>query len=56
MTGHSLGAGIAVLLTVLLRNEYPFVKCICFGTPGSVLDQQTCKGINLVHLIQKSLY
>ena len=38
ITGHSLGAGTAVLLTLLLRPTYPQVTCISYGTPASVLD------------------
>jgi len=38
ITGHSLGAGTAVLLAILLRPQYPSLKCITFGTPGTMLD------------------
>ena len=41
--GHSLGAGIAVLLTMLLRPAYPHVQCVSFGTPGSVVDYATAR-------------
>eukprot|EP01042_Synura_sphagnicola_P007128 gene7128-9128_t len=41
VTGHSLGAGAAVLLTLMLRHEYPEVKCFAYGVPGSVVDETT---------------
>lgn len=44
VTGHSLGAGAAVLLTILLRDEFPHVICYAYGTPAAVLDRKTCLG------------
>eukprot|EP00981_Chlorochromonas_danica_P002538 scaffold487_cov178-Ochromonas_danica.AAC.26 len=41
ITGHSLGAGTAVLLAMLLRSRYPSVQCYAYGTPGAVLDRST---------------
>lgn len=38
-TGHSLGAGTAVLLAFLLRDAYPQVQCFSFGTPASCVDE-----------------
>lgn len=35
--GHSLGAGVAVLLGILLRPEYPNLRVYAFSTPGNVL-------------------
>lgn len=34
VVGHSLGAGIAQLLTALLLPKYPEVRCFHYGTPG----------------------
>lgn len=45
VTGHSLGAGSAVLLAIILRSSFPTLHCYAFGTPGSVLDKRSCKGI-----------
>lgn len=42
VVGHSLGAGTAVLLAILLKHKYPGLKCFGYGTPGSVLDERTC--------------
>lgn len=33
-TGHSLGAGLAVLLGSLLRPRYPHLRVYAFATPG----------------------
>lgn len=44
VTGHSLGAGAAVLLTFLLKAKYPHVQCYSFGTPGSCVDRTTAAG------------
>ena len=43
ITGHSLGAGTAILLTILLRSSYPNVRCYGFGTPAC-LDESTSLG------------
>jgi putative lipase involved disintegration of autophagic bodies len=44
LTGHSLGAGAAILLGWILRTSFPNVRCCGFGTPASVLDRQSCLG------------
>jgi len=41
VVGHSLGAGTAVILSLLLHAEYPTLSCCGFGTPGSLLDRKT---------------
>ena len=33
-SGHSLGAGLAVLLGTLLRPRYPYLRVYAFATPG----------------------
>ena len=33
LTGHSLGAGVAALLTVLLKRLVPGVRCVGYATP-----------------------
>lgn len=43
ITGHSLGAAVAVLLTFLMKPRYPQVKCISYGTPGSCVDKATAE-------------
>lgn len=34
ITGHSLGAGTASLLAILLRNSFPTLQCYSFSPPG----------------------
>lgn len=41
VVGHSLGAGAAVLLSLMLRNNYPTLKCCAYGTPGCLVDPIT---------------
>lgn len=37
LVGHSLGAGTAAILAVLLREEYPNLHCYSFSPPGGLL-------------------
>lgn len=39
VTGHSLGAGTAVILALKLKNQYPNVKCISYSPPGGLISQ-----------------
>eukprot|EP01135_Chromosphaera_perkinsii_P009394 Nk52_evm70s1737 gene=Nk52_evmTU70s1737 len=36
LVGHSLGGGTAVLLSILLRKEFPSLKCFAFSPPAAV--------------------
>lgn len=40
VTGHSLGAGTAVILTFLLRSKYPTrdIRCLAYSPPGGLLS------------------
>ncbi|KAG1699836.1 Sn1-specific diacylglycerol lipase alpha [Nymphon striatum] len=38
LVGHSLGAGTAAILAILLRNEYPTLHCYSFSPPGGLLS------------------
>ncbi|RLN63434.1 hypothetical protein BBP00_00004170 [Phytophthora kernoviae] len=38
LTGHSLGAGTAVLLSVILRPKYPQLRCFAFSPPGCTMS------------------
>eukprot|EP00939_MAST-03C_sp_MAST-3C-sp1_P003971 g3971.t1 len=38
LVGHSLGAGIASLLAVLLRPTWPDLECIAFSPPGGLMS------------------
>lgn len=36
LTGHSLGAGVVSVLSVMLKREYPELKCYAFSPPGCI--------------------
>ncbi|ELU06110.1 hypothetical protein CAPTEDRAFT_162985 [Capitella teleta] len=38
VTGHSLGAGAAAILSILLRPSYPNLACFSFAPPGWLLS------------------
>lgn len=35
--GHSLGAGLAILLGLLIRPRYPNLRVYAFSTPGNII-------------------
>lgn len=39
ITGHSLGAGTASLLAVLLRSTHPTLECYAFSPPGGLVSK-----------------
>ncbi|KAJ7984775.1 hypothetical protein DPEC_G00358280 [Dallia pectoralis] len=39
ITGHSLGAGTASLLAVLLRSSFPTLQCYAFSPPGGLMSK-----------------
>ncbi|GFR34166.1 sn1-specific diacylglycerol lipase beta [Trichonephila clavata] len=43
ITGHSLGAGTASLLSVLLRPIYPNLRCYSFSPPGGLMSLEGVK-------------
>ena len=36
LVGHSLGAGVAAILTALLLHEHPTARCVAYATPACV--------------------
>ena len=43
ITGHSLGAGTAVLLSMMLKPKYPKIRCFAFSPPGGLLNQAAAR-------------
>eukprot|EP01041_Mallomonas_annulata_P007760 gene7760-15877_t len=41
VVGHSLGAGTAAILAMMLKPAYPRLRCYAFGCPGSIMDAKT---------------
>ncbi|XP_061192238.1 diacylglycerol lipase-alpha-like isoform X1 [Saccostrea echinata] len=39
LVGHSLGAGTAAILAILLRQEFPNLHCYAFSPPGGLLSE-----------------
>ncbi|XP_063858266.1 diacylglycerol lipase-beta-like isoform X4 [Scylla paramamosain] len=40
ITGHSLGAGTAVVVAALLKPRYPGLKCFAFSPPGGLCSKE----------------
>jgi sn1-specific diacylglycerol lipase len=41
--GHSLGAGAAAVLAMLLREKYPNLFCYAYSPPGATLSYDATK-------------
>lgn len=48
LAGHSLGAGCAAILSLMLENTYYGVRCLCFAPPGCVMSEQTAAQANFI--------
>ncbi|ODM93660.1 Sn1-specific diacylglycerol lipase beta [Orchesella cincta] len=40
VTGHSLGAGTAALLSLMLRSTYPNLRCFAYSPPGCLVTEE----------------
>lgn len=38
VVGHSLGAGVAALLALSLKQRYPSTRCLAYAPPGALVD------------------
>lgn len=38
--GHSLGAGVAAILSLFLHKSYPTMHCFCFEPPGTTISRK----------------
>mmetsp|Transcript_11971 Transcript_11971/g.24570 ORF Transcript_11971/g.24570 Transcript_11971/m.24570 type:complete len:640 (+) Transcript_11971:31-1950(+) len=43
LCGHSLGAGVASILALMLRSKFPSLKCFAYEVPGCIFDEDLCK-------------
>ncbi|XP_059622372.1 diacylglycerol lipase-beta-like isoform X2 [Phlebotomus argentipes] len=43
LTGHSLGAGVAILLGAKLRPKYPDLRVYAFATPAGLLSREAAR-------------
>lgn len=43
ITGHSLGAGIGILLALLIRPQYPNIRVYAFATPAGLLSREAAR-------------
>jgi len=41
LVGHSLGAGVAAILAVLLHREFPNLHCFAYSPPGCLMRYQS---------------
>ena len=46
ITGHSLGAGCAAILSFLLRPKYPNLRCLAFSPPGCVASSNLAEELS----------
>lgn len=45
VVGHSLGAGVAALVTLALRDTYPSTTCVAIAPPGALVDLQLAESM-----------
>ena len=45
--GHSLGAGTATILAIMLKQEFPNTKCFAYSPPGGLIRYVNLKASNL---------
>ena len=45
VTGHSLGAGCATFLALMLKREYPDLRCLPYSPPGGLVTMKTAKAV-----------
>lgn len=46
LCGHSLGAGVASVLALILKARFPHVKCYAFAPPGATMSVQLATAVS----------
>ena len=54
ITGHSLGAGCAAILSIMFQKKFPSVRCFCFAPPGCVVSFTAAQGSNIISYVLDS--
>jgi len=50
VVGHSLGAGTAAILAILLHQQYPNLHCYSYSPPGGLLRYHSITNVKLLSL------
>lgn len=54
LVGHSLGAGVVAILSLMLQDEYPLLKCYAYSPPGGLLRLVIiCISISMIYYCEK---
>ncbi|EDV28188.1 uncharacterized protein TRIADDRAFT_53544 [Trichoplax adhaerens] len=43
IVGHSLGAGVAAILSILMKPDYPKLRCFAYSPPGGLVSLELSK-------------
>jgi sn1-specific diacylglycerol lipase len=54
LTGHSLGAGCAAVLSLMLRTKFDGLQCYCFSPPGCVFSDKASSQDHIVSYVLDS--
>ena len=54
ITGHSLGAGVAAILSLMLHRSYPALRALCFEPPGCTMTKKAATKDYIVSYVQSS--
>ena len=46
VSGHSLGAAAASVVSLLLKSEYPSLRCILYSPPGCIFDARLAEEVS----------
>lgn len=55
ITGHSLGAGVAAILAVLLKPAYPYLHCYAYSPPGCIFRYIPLWSVQLLEFIRRKI-